>query len=587
MKRYDGQKKPKVEAYLVSHMAHLKRKIAANTADTFWRHVALTLKQLDGMIDGYIASAEPNKKLTAADFYILNAEGDLFDIHHILGEAAGFRFKKMDVNDALNYVSLRGHCSAIIKHTGSDLLFGHATWSDFNEVFRIYKYYRFQYHDRDVRNRASSFSSYPGMIYSSDDFYVLDSGLFVTETTINVMDFELYKGLGPEVGVHAWIRNVVANRLSSTGKQWTEIYSHEASGTYNNQWMIVDLKLFEPNKPLKDNTLWLVEQIPHKVRAEDVTKHLRDDHYWASYNRPFFSDVGDASLFTKWANHSKLGDMFSYQNCPRAKIFKREQSKVSSASDLKALMGFNQYKTDPLSGGCPGDAIAARFDLDPLPGKDCPGVHVANGATDAKVSSFRMACGFESVARLGPTHDDVPAFRWDQTNGVYMAMKPAGVSLEYSGDWETMRPSGWERASWCNPNSQLNPMKVHSMPLKRADRPIKRNSKHAKNAAAAAAVQAKAKKAVKKTAKKAAPAKNLAPVATHAAAAHAAPSKKVLASLESRSAMLALAKALKAADARKRRANKARSVSRALRQAMNSRPIVPAARKEAKVFLKP
>ena len=32
-----------------------------------------------------------------------------------------------------------------------------------------------------------------------------------------------------------WVRNMVANRLSSTGEQWTAVFSKYNSGTYNNQ----------------------------------------------------------------------------------------------------------------------------------------------------------------------------------------------------------------------------------------------------------------------------------------------------------------------------------------------------------------
>ena len=33
-------------------------------------------------------------------------------------------------------------------------------------------------------------------------------------------------------------------------------------GTYNNQYMILDLKLVELNKTIHDGALWVVEQIP-------------------------------------------------------------------------------------------------------------------------------------------------------------------------------------------------------------------------------------------------------------------------------------------------------------------------------------
>jgi len=69
-----------------------------------------------------------------------------------------------------------------------------------------------------------------------------------------------------------WMRNVVANRLSSTGKEWTDLFKRYNSGTYNNQWMIADYKLFKPGKPLPDkNLLWVLEQIPGYIHADDQT----------------------------------------------------------------------------------------------------------------------------------------------------------------------------------------------------------------------------------------------------------------------------------------------------------------------------
>ena len=39
---------------------------------------------------------------------------------------------------------------------------------------------------------------------------------------------------------------MVANRLSRTGSEWTSIVSWHNSGTYNNQWMVVNMNLFTP-----------------------------------------------------------------------------------------------------------------------------------------------------------------------------------------------------------------------------------------------------------------------------------------------------------------------------------------------------
>ena len=61
------------------------------------------------------------------------------------------------------------------------------------------------------------------------------------------------------------------------------------SGTYNNQWMVVDYKLFKPGmERLREGLLWILEQIPGQTHAEDMTRLLEEQSYWPSYNSPYF-----------------------------------------------------------------------------------------------------------------------------------------------------------------------------------------------------------------------------------------------------------------------------------------------------------
>lgn len=58
-----------------------------------------------------------------------------------------------------------------------------------------------------------SFSSYPGTIFSIDDFYTLSSGLVVTETSIQNSNPELYKFVDqPDKVIMEFVRSLVANR---------------------------------------------------------------------------------------------------------------------------------------------------------------------------------------------------------------------------------------------------------------------------------------------------------------------------------------------------------------------------------------
>ena len=84
-----------------------------------------------------------------------------------------------------------GRCSALIKlvpdlpHRTGNLFVGHSTWEGMEEAVRMWKVYDFPFivaHEAVV-----SFSSYPGCISSTDDFYqTKKSQLLITETSLNV-----------------------------------------------------------------------------------------------------------------------------------------------------------------------------------------------------------------------------------------------------------------------------------------------------------------------------------------------------------------------------------------------------------------
>lgn len=106
------------------------------------------------------------------------------------------------------------------------------------------------------------------------------SGLCVMETTNEVPNTELFKTYISPKTLMSWTRVMAANRMyvhvlmsywclyvrrAHDGKHWVEIYSKLNSGTYNNQWIVVDYNKFEPGKPLKEGLLWISEQIPGYV----------------------------------------------------------------------------------------------------------------------------------------------------------------------------------------------------------------------------------------------------------------------------------------------------------------------------------
>lgn len=89
---------------------------------------------------------------------------------------------------------------------------------------------------------------------------------------------------------------MVANRLASSAADWVNIFKRHNSGTYNNQWMVVDYSVFKPGSPLPSSgVLHVLEQMPGYVVHDDFTGHLTNRTYWASYNVPFFPFIFNIS----------------------------------------------------------------------------------------------------------------------------------------------------------------------------------------------------------------------------------------------------------------------------------------------------
>merc|ERR1719375_1719444 len=155
---------------------------------------------------------------------------------------------------------------------------GHSTWSQFESMTRIYKRYNLAYRRYALPGHTVSFPSYPGMIVSFDDFYQTSAGLVVTETTNANANSDLWKFVVSESLLY-WVRVVVANALAVTGPDWARLFARHNSGTYNNQWMIVDTKLVrvhhddhaESSLVLQPHVLTVSELFPGHVHTEDMT----------------------------------------------------------------------------------------------------------------------------------------------------------------------------------------------------------------------------------------------------------------------------------------------------------------------------
>jgi hypothetical protein len=450
---------PKLRAFMQSQLDWTRSQVAGlNKSDPFWAQVGLLLAQFDGLRDGYFAVAPTNETGAGIDelvLYMLNSVGDLEDLNGrfprsdartgrplrgatwMHREAMHAQRRAVRSGHAHSAASLRKgfdpipegdkltDCSALIRlvpatnvpGAASDIYAGHTTWRSFYAMLRIYKVYAFP---ASVYPAGTvSIASSPGLLHSKDDFYAMER-FVVMETTNSVMNGSLWSALTPH-SLLSWQRVTVANGLASSGKGWTDLFNRYSSGTYSNQWMVLDLSLFAPGAPLpQQDLLWITESVPGVyMESADVTSVLVQQGYWASYNIPYFPFIFNISGYP--AYEEKYGPQYNYNNASRALIFARNVSEgyADTLEGFQALMRYNNWANDPLSrGDSVLGSVSSRADFLAKP--------VPFGGVDSKVVAASMITPSPTgpgsnvlptinvLAQCGPTYDQQPVFQWSQ-----------------------------------------------------------------------------------------------------------------------------------------------------------------------------
>lgn len=401
----------------------------------FWGGVSLIDSQFEGLFKGYNWDDPKDGNYTRLPkfaFQLLNGVGDFLDLLAAISEDHRPDFDKMTPHEVRMYVGTHGMCSGMIKVNGdlSQLWMAHSSWFTFGSMNRIYKHYNFAAVKQDfISAQRVSFSSYPGFLESLDDFYIMSNGLGMVQTTNSVYNHELYKKVHPE-SLFAWQRVRLACQNAHNGKEWSEIIATHNSGTYNNQYMVVDYNKFKKGAVLEPGILWVSEQIPGLVEYGDMT-HQLERGYWASYNVPYFESVYNQSGYPEFVK--KHGVQYSYQMAPRAEIFRRDAGTVTDMDSFKAIMRYNDYKKDPYSHGNPGDAICSRFDLEPENPQPF-------GCYDTKVTCADWIPDMHSQAINGPTRSHgIPAFSWSE-QASFNTTAHFGVPQTMDFDFLDMQP---------------------------------------------------------------------------------------------------------------------------------------------------
>ncbi|XP_061912178.1 phospholipase B-like 1 isoform X2 [Entelurus aequoreus] len=359
-------------------------------SEPLWNYLGLILAQLDGLIAGAAswAKSKHTEPLSVFTVQFLNSVGDLLDLVPALTPRLNSAGPKSFSIQGM------GHCTALIKVTPGfeNLLLGHSSWYNYASTMRIYKHWNLRVSNMHVATGKMSFSSYPGFLTSLDDFYLLGSRLLVTQTSIGVFNASLFSQLSPH-SLLAWQRVRLANSLARSGEEWAQIFSKYNSGTYNSQYMVVDLSKISLGHSIRTGALTVVEQIPGKVMHSDQTQTLRGG-YWPSYNIPFHVEIYNLSGYSvMWTKHD--------------------------------------YRRDPYAKGHPCKTICCRNDLRPR--RPRPG-----GCYDTKVTDYQMALQLAAEAINGPTiQGGLRPFTWLSFN----LTAHDGLPYKYNFTFITVRPA--------------------------------------------------------------------------------------------------------------------------------------------------
>lgn len=383
----------------------------------YWNAMSYILAQFDGLVAGYQHASVAQTPASMLDLFLLNADGDMEDLVNIMKCKVEPQGLKLDDARTDFYTFIKNlKCSALVRILPdfSDLIWGHDTWDSFASMNRIFKHYDVPLpgggDQSTAVKRRITMSSSPGFLSSVDDWYMTNAGLGVMETTNGVFDSSLYDLVAPE-SIPCWLRSKVANLLATDGRSWAETFSKYNSGTYNNQWMVVDTKKFVKGEGFLANGLTVLEQLPGYVHVEDVSDVVNTQGYWASYNVPYFKEVYERSGFAQMYAASNYSTSWSHDECARAQIFRRDAPAIASFDDFKRVMRSNNWHTDPLSEGHASHAVASRYDLE-----TDPGMFSLDGAIDAKATTSELLQSLECDAVAGPTHDNNPVFEWTPEN---------------------------------------------------------------------------------------------------------------------------------------------------------------------------
>ena len=394
-------------------------------------YLACLHAQINGLYKGYNLKSEEDD-VDIYELYLLNSEGNYDDTLVYMG------INQIEYNDNVNFendenlmkyynttkfeeiwrkLTRKSHCSAIVKlineNNEKNILFGHNTWTGFYELLRTYKSIDYAFEGDNqilgLKPIKMKYSSYPGILFSGDEYYTIENNLAITQTSLSTIFPErLVNGLNKKEYIPEFMRIMTINFLSRTGKEWVKNFEKLYNGNhiYFASWIIVDYNKINSNK----NLIFIAEEVSENVMTIDYTKEFLKKGYYGSYNLPFFKEhtvQTGISYFNLNLDDKKYN--------PRGYLVKSLINEVNDIQSFQDLLTYNKYKMndskveDDPSVDDPYNGIASRSE--------------EYGTIDFKIIDKNLINNGNIYAYSGPIYGDNPNFKPFNKNDIKSDLK--------------------------------------------------------------------------------------------------------------------------------------------------------------------
>ncbi|TNJ26207.1 Phospholipase B [Giardia muris] len=407
----DGQWLERHRIFAQESMHQLEKNYHAFQTDPFWVTVyALGHRYVTGLADGYAAAGFPRREVL--EFYLLASLREL--------DFSAYETTAIET-------AIRGTGCFRITDDLSDVLGGHTTWMSYGYGFdRVLKAINYNFREASTREQLVVFSSQPGVVGSSDSFYVTSSTTATARKRVELVVLDTlyprdkeaeFSDLGYNgTGVPAWLRGLASNLLAIDGTSWAEHFRRNRAEMGYGNWLVMDyarlreVQAFAGSRDsrysyITENEIRLltsVEAIREHILVLDATPMLLTNGLYVSINTPL-NNVTRAYL-------NLTSEMLDAD--PRYGILLRDGMKVRDSKDMFDLMRHNDYLHDVEANNDPAREVAARYDLRP---NEDGMISEPYGAVDTKVVSLARMDDTSLWMAVGPTlgtRNSLPRFKY-------------------------------------------------------------------------------------------------------------------------------------------------------------------------------